>query len=577
MGKLSERPETPSGSFYFWLADVGYSACSSKMPFGVCSEMRWVTGMGGSAIKRIDLLRLVLFVAIASGLLTLVNAFYASYQVQRQQLVESSLESNFNYAKKLASSTDDFIRSAQQQLAVSARLLSSSLHERAKLEGEAERLRTQTDSFNSVLILDRNGEVLAASPETLQVVGQTITTPGVRHALKARESNVSEPYLSTAGNFIVFISQPIKSASGEYLGLVGGSLYLKQESILNHMLGKHYYRDGSYLYVVASNKQIIYHPDPARIGDIVLGNSVIDRVIGGGSGSQAVVNSKGIEMLAGYAPISLVGWGVVAQRPVSAALAPLDGLMRQVAYKILPVTLISLLLVWWCARKISEPLRLLAVNARNMHAYESEEEIKKIHSWYFESYELKKALLLGMGFLKKNIEKLNKDVRTDPLTGLGNRRSLEAGLERCERQNLPFSVISMDIDHFKSVNDMHGHDVGDLVLRIVTGSMKNAFREIDVPCRVGGEEFLILLPETNRDTAHKVAERLRKQIESTDMPKVGHVTISLGVASWPSDSEDIATVLKIADEMLYKAKRNGRNRVEAFRATEEGVLSQPEL
>ena len=513
--------------------------------------------------KKIDLLRLILLVTIFSCLITLVNTFYAGYKVQRQQLVQNTLESNLNYAQKLANSTNDFLRSALQQLSVSASLVVDILDDEQRLYVEAERLRLQTDSFNSVVIINQVGEVQATSPESLQLTGMNLDSPGVQEALAQKKPVISAPYLSTIGNFIVFISHPIYDKEGNYQGLVGGSLYLKKESILNRLLGRHPYRDGSYLYVVSAEKELIYHPETLRVGEVVEGNEVIDQVVQLKSGSMTLKNSKGITMLAGYAPVPLSGWGIVAQRSETATLEPLKGLMRQVLNKTMPVALISLLLVWWGARKIAKPLRQLAENARVMHSSGTEGEISHVRSWYFEAHELKKALLMGMGFLKRNIERLDKDNRTDPLTGLLNRRGLEQELRVYEHTHRLFSVISVDIDFFKKVNDTHGHDVGDLVLKELGVQMVACVRSEDLACRIGGEEFLILLPDIPLEVAVEVAERLRAQVAATELPVVGNITISLGVATSSDGMVDSAVVLKQADEKLYDAKHNGRNRVEA--------------
>lgn len=533
--------------------------------------------METKAQRKIDLLSLVLMVSLATGLLTFVNVFYATYQVQRTQLIEASLDSNYNYAKKLANSTDDFLVSAQKQIAMVARIVASNYADGTFLQAEAERLRLQTDSFNSVVFVDKHALVLATSPEALALVGKTSISEGVLTALRQRRPYISAPTLSSVGNFIVFISHPVLSAEGEYLGLVGGSLYLRQTSILNRLLGTHYYSDGSYLYVVTKDKQLIYHPDAKRVGEIVSTNPVIDELTQGGSGQQRVINSQGTEMLAGYAVIPTTGWGVVAQRPLAAAVAPLDNLMQKVMTKTIPLAILVLLLVWWCARQIAEPLRLLAEKARSMHVPETEENIRAVRSWYFESQELKNAMLFGMGLFKRNIEKLSKDVKTDPLTGLDNRRSLEAELRYHQTNSLSFAVISIDIDHFKYVNDTYGHDVGDLVLVELARLMQESSRDSDVPCRVGGEEFLVLLPGVDTKGAVQIAERLRQKVEAAPMPHGEAITISLGVASWPGDSMSIAAVLKFSDEMLYKAKRQGRNRVEFYHSsleTKEQLLRQ---
>jgi diguanylate cyclase (GGDEF)-like protein len=125
----------------------------------------------------------------------------------------------------------------------------------------------------------------------------------------------------------------------------------------------------------------------------------------------------------------------------------------------------------------------------------------------------------------------------------------------------PLSVILFDIDNFKKVNDIYGHDVGDYVLKEITKIVSNQLRKTDFFARWGGEEFMIILENTELEDAIQLAERLRKNIENYQFEKAGHITISLSVAKLKSD-EDIESFLKRLDELLYKAKRKGKNRVE---------------
>ncbi|MPN07144.1 hypothetical protein SDC9_154410 [bioreactor metagenome] len=258
----------------------------------------------------------------------------------------------------------------------------------------------------------------------------------------------------------------------------------------------------------------------------------------------------------------------MAQRPKAATLAPLNKLMRSVLYKTLPIALLMLVVIWWSARHIASPLRQLANGAHDMDKPETAQNIQAVKSWYFESYELKKAMLKGLSLLQRNITKLREDVNTDPLTGLGNRRHLEAAITAFQTQALPFSVVAIDIDHFKDINDGFGHDTGDEVLRQLARTMREVSRVDDLPCRVGGEEFLLLLPGTALEAATHVAERLRQMVEKMEMQHVGHITISLGVAHWPDTDPDIKAVFQQADVMLYAAKRGGRNRVMVSEASE---------
>jgi len=156
-------------------------------------------------------------------------------------------------------------------------------------------------------------------------------------------------------------------------------------------------------------------------------------------------------------------------------------------------------------------------------------------------------------------------IRTDALTGLNNRMKLDEVLEnevnRAQRYQSTFSIIMLDIDYFKKVNDTYGHLVGDEVLKKVADLLKRTFRKTDVPGRWGGEEFLILLPQQDRIRACMIAERLRAAIEASEFPDVGTITSSFGVTEHASE-DTVENLIKRADDALYRAKELGRNRVE---------------
>jgi diguanylate cyclase (GGDEF)-like protein len=158
----------------------------------------------------------------------------------------------------------------------------------------------------------------------------------------------------------------------------------------------------------------------------------------------------------------------------------------------------------------------------------------------------------------------------DVLTGLNNRRYLletaRRELLRAERLKHPVSLLMLDVDHFKSFNDNHGHDAGDTVLRHVGEAMRQLFAEDGIPCRFGGEEFAVLLPNTTLAAAAQRAEELRGRIEALSIRYADgvlpRVTISAGVASTPHGGNTFTELHRTADEALYRAKHNGRNRVE---------------
>lgn len=513
-------------------------------------------------MPRLNLRRLIVLLAMLSGLVTLGIGFYASYKVQRDSLIGSTLAANQAYAAKLANGTELFFRSAQQQLATSAEAIADRFADDNLLDAEAKRLRRQTDSFNAVVITSATGQVRATSNDNAVLIGQTLNSPGARQALAERKPLISSPYISALGKLVILISHPIVAEDDTYLGYVGGVIYLRELNILHSMLGEHFYQDGSYLYAVDQTRRLLYHPQPARLGTVVAENEVIDKVLLGQSGSLRLDNSQGIDMLAGYAPVPEAGWGIVAQRPTNDTLLPLDNLMLKVIRQTAPLALLTLLCIWGLARLITRPLVQLAKRASEMDAPDSAERIQQIRSWYFEVAQLKRAMQVGISLLHQRIGKLNLDAQTDPLTGLHNRRGLTLALEVLGSEGQSFAVIALDIDHFKRINDTHGHDVGDTAIRQMAQLMMSCSRNADVLCRSGGEEFLMLLPDTNLESALLVAERLRACVEQEQIPIVGHITISLGIAVWPLHAESIERVLKLADAALYRAKQHGRNRSE---------------
>ncbi|RLC24824.1 MAG: diguanylate cyclase response regulator [Deltaproteobacteria bacterium] len=186
----------------------------------------------------------------------------------------------------------------------------------------------------------------------------------------------------------------------------------------------------------------------------------------------------------------------------------------------------------------------------------------------FDREELKSRVGIG-----ERIISLEREVRrlasTDPLTGILNRGAfmdrLTQEINRCNRENTPLSLIMADIDHFKKVNDTHGHQAGDRVLQEFAETLRNALRSYDFVGRYGGEEFMICLPGTDGAPARDVAERIRKEVESRSftLPDKGGaigVTASFGVVSRaPESGEDLDMVIKRADKALYEAKGRGRN------------------
>lgn len=184
-------------------------------------------------------------------------------------------------------------------------------------------------------------------------------------------------------------------------------------------------------------------------------------------------------------------------------------------------------------------------------------------------------VLLTSGFgtmvMQRLVAELRQSATTDFLTGTLNRRAalqrLQAEVARYRRTGIPFSILLLDIDHFKAINDLHGHQAGDVVLVQLARILANQLRSDDMLCRWGGEEFLIMLSAQNANTAQQAAERLRQRV----MQEVYHVnahivrcTASIGVTAIGHRKQELDAVIAGADQALYQAKQAGRNRVEIF-------------
>lgn len=162
-------------------------------------------------------------------------------------------------------------------------------------------------------------------------------------------------------------------------------------------------------------------------------------------------------------------------------------------------------------------------------------------------------------------EEVKAQAVTDSLTGLYNRRYFEEYLNkevrRALRQKQPFSIIGLDLDHLKEINDKYGHAYGDLAIKTVAEVLKKNARAIDTAARMGGEEFNVILPGVEAQGAIVAAERIRKALEDEELDTIGHITASIGVATFLEHSDNIDDILELTDQAMYTSKRNGRNRV----------------
>lgn len=226
--------------------------------------------------------------------------------------------------------------------------------------------------------------------------------------------------------------------------------------------------------------------------------------------------------------------------------------------------------MWWLAHAIfAGGFFMLSYGV--VQAFLTTRSFSKIYS----QEELMVRLAEAMAYTESALQELQRTnqelghlAATDPLTGADNRRRfmerVEIEIGRTKRGGAPFSVLALDLDNFKSINDRFGHQVGDDILKSFVEKCLDSIRPYDGVARVGGEEFMILLPQTSLEGAHVIAERLRSTVANSSfhgLPRSTVVTVSIGVSQSGRDGDTIEAILRTADQRLYHAKHEGRNRV----------------
>src|SRR5690606_5691204 len=209
----------------------------------------------------VDLRRLILWMCFFFVALALANSFYAAYQVQREVLMENTLESNRVYAQKLAHITDAYIRSSRLLLEGAAADLANQELTSQRTQATLERLADMTDGFNSLFIAAASGVAIAGVPTNIEVLGTRIQAPQIVQILAMCRPYITAPFQRGDHNWIVMITQPIVDKNDRCQGYIAGTIYLHEANALRSALGDHFYKDNSYLYVVDQTGNVIYHPE----------------------------------------------------------------------------------------------------------------------------------------------------------------------------------------------------------------------------------------------------------------------------------------------------------------------------
>ncbi|MFF2797398.1 GGDEF domain-containing protein [Lysinibacillus xylanilyticus] len=227
-----------------------------------------------------------------------------------------------------------------------------------------------------------------------------------------------------------------------------------------------------------------------------------------------------------------------------------------------------LVLAVWLAFKIARPLKQLFISVEK----EEVQKLEEINDWYYEAHSLKKVVRNMVISSESTIFDLTNQLNLDALTGIPNRRRMDQILNELIINKVPHSIVLIDLDDFKSINDTYGHTVGDEVLKAFASHMQESIEKQGMCFRYGGEEFMVILPSTTIDVAIELAENLRIKQAMLDTVCERPVTMSAGITSFTANIKTANQIITIADQALYKAKQSGRNCICVFEELSEKII-----
>lgn len=495
---------------------------------------------------------------IGSVILTAIIGGYFAWTTNKTSLTSGYLESNYQYAQKLSSNTKELLDIISNNVdAIAARAGIQNISQK-ELDSWYD---ANEQYFNAIIIVDSNRKVMLSSLSNGGVkAGAVLNSYASKQAVEQKRPLISEPYVGTTTNqLLMLISSPIFNEQGEYEGFVAGTIYLSESNALSKLLNEHFYGNGSYVYVADKQGRLIFHPDHQRINEIIASNEVINKALAGHSGSQEIVNSKQNRYFAGYANESITGWAIVAQTPASIIDKPLNELIWSILLQFLPLFIVILLLAWYVSHLISKPLFELAAFSEEaiLSTKAIRSKMPKTNSYIYEVRQLNQSI-------NNHFNLLNKEIRLDGLTGLANRKTFDLTIQEWIAEDIPFALILLDVDHFKKINDQHGHLIGDEVLIYTAAQIKAFSRSHDLSFRYGGEEFGILVKLGSIPTATNIAERLREGIAAGASPTGSPIYVSIGISMSSGKAKDAKEIIEMADQALYRSKETGRNRTTVY-------------
>lgn len=551
------------------------------------------------------LVGLLAFTLIGSTMILMAVSIHR----QNETLMRTTEQKNFEAARNLATAVNTIKSLMFQQLGGTASYIAE---EGLSVEGDSRRLgRLLMGSriFNGAMVVDGGGRVAETTPETGYVKGDQLADSDLFKAERGPGPWMSKPFIAPDGHRVILAMHPLSVQGKQVPVYLSGLIDLEGRNVFSDMF-EHTIKSGpgTYAYLVNDQGEMLMNAQQDRAGEVVPADRLMaafskeahekqrgqgetrqggtpppprssppppppgkDAAAGEGqdppgpsSHVATLADGHGVQTIVGYLPVGELDWGIVVQSSASIVTkAKHDFLITQLKW-CLPLIAAFLLLSLWMARKLAAPFSQLTAAARAIASGGRAGYPPFESHWNYEAHHLARAMMMAVQGLQNQADRLGLQARTDRLTGLANRAGLEDWLMARESNDTGYTLLVIDIDHFKTVNDKYGHKIGDETLVYLAHILRSECRETDLVCRLGGEEFVAILPGEKMKGGTDLAEKVRRRAESTISPTGQPITVSIGVATAaPEQGFDFERTFQQADEALYAAKRSGRNRTMA--------------
>ncbi|HEY8833748.1 MAG TPA: diguanylate cyclase [Gemmatimonadaceae bacterium] len=433
-------------------------------------------------------------------------------------------------------------------------------------------LHERFTDFEQLMVVDLNGKVVASSGE----IGQIRLPNDWQGTLHSETQIVGEAYWdSVSGRAKLVVAVPAQRADGRMIGAFAAELNLAPVRVLLHAFA----RDSTAAIFLVNSKGYPIASSEGTTPVLVrtkMAPPTMKRLLTSARAPFSYTSFGGRNVIGTLEYVPQVKWATISELSAESAYRQVRH-FRDVSLIVIALLLLLVTVAGYrLGLLIARPLDLLTKAAGEVAAGDLAVDLPEAPGGGEVGYltdvfnhmvsrlrEGRRELDLIHETLRKKNEELEQLSTTDSLTGLDNHRELMQRLDheeaRCKRERRSFSVLVGDVDHFKQYNDAFGHPAGDEVLKAISEIMREAARPVDCVARYGGEEFVVMMPDTGPTDALELAEHIRARVAAKKF--MGRkMTLSIGVATFPEDADSAEGLISIADEALYQAKREGRDR-----------------